>query len=223
MLEDQTLVLNLYRTLIESFTSHEVVLSCDTGEAFLQGWSPALADVVILDLVLPDMDGLQVAKRILDMPGTSPRILVVSGEVTEVTMRRAAKLRVDGFVDKVASSKILLQAIDEVLAGRRFFSANMQSIYERALKSSEAIDLLLTRKELRLVPQMALGLSNREIAEAEGMAESTVQTHRRNAMSKLNIRSAVDLVRHSLRSGVIVRLPNGTLSAPPWDDWRARA
>jgi len=175
-----------------------------------------------LDLVLPDMDGLQVAKRILEMPGMSPRILVVSGEVTEVTMRRAAKLRVDGFVDKVASSKILLKAIEEVLAGRRFFSATMQLIYEQALKSSEVIDLLLTRKELRLVPQMALGLSNREIAEAEGMAESTVQTHRRNAMSKLNIRSTVDLVRHSLRSGVIVRLPNGTLSAPPGEDNKGR-
>ena len=96
----------------------------------------------------------------------------------------------------------------------------MQLIYEQALKSSEVIDLLLTRKELRLVPQMALGLSNREIAEAGGMAESTVQTHRRNAMSKLNIRSTLDLVRHSLRSGVIVRLPNGTLSAPPWENNR---
>ena len=90
------------------------------GWSVLNGWPLARADVALLDLVLPDMDGLQVAKRILEMPGMSPRILVVSGEVTEVTMRRAAKLRLGGFVDKVSSSKILLIAIDEVLAGRRF-------------------------------------------------------------------------------------------------------
>jgi len=217
ILEDQTLVLNLYCQLIDEFTPHEVVFSSTSVVDFLAQWSTSKPDLVLLDLVLPDGDGVHVATEVIESGPIAPKVMTVTGEVTEVMVKRALKARVNGFVDKVSSTKELLAGVESVLAGKRFLTRRVQELIDHRLNFGRAIEHLLSHTELRLLPLLALGHTNSEIADRTRISASTAQTHRRNVMSKLEVHTTVELVRRCIQVGVVVKQSDGTLSAPPWD------
>jgi DNA-binding NarL/FixJ family response regulator len=216
IVEDQVLFLGLLETLIQADPRYEVVLTAETGAAFHRQWHESAADVLLLDLVLPDQDGLEIAQSLLKSPGIAPRILVLSGETSEATVTRVMRSGVHGFVDKLCPMAELLDAIEEVHQGGSYYCKRVWSVYERIRQSGTAVDRVLTRSELRLLPGLALGKSNQEIGVRHRLAPATVQTHRRNIMSKLGIPSNVQLMYYALEQGVITRCPDGTLMAAYW-------
>jgi len=216
ILEDQLLFAHMLRDVV-SAACHEVVFIATNSLTFKDAWQENHhVDLVLLDLVLPGENGLAVAEWIWSTQAIPPKILVVSGEITVGAVVGALRTRVNGFVHKICHPTELLLAIRNVLDGRRFISESVRSIHGRAIDSGFGLAKQLSRAEMRVFPKIAIGLSNSEIGRAENLAESTVQTHRRNIMRKLDVSSTTQLVRLSLEQGLIRQNPDGSLTAVPF-------
>jgi len=213
ILEDQNMVLSFYRQLFAEFTSHEVVYTSQRGLDFRMEWPRFGADLALLDMVLPDCDGISIAQELIAAGPLAPKVLVVTGELTEVMVRRILRSRVQGFIGKSGSIKQLLHGTEEVLAGRRYYCPHAQRLIDSYRDVAHACDCQLSKRELKLLPLFAVGHGNTEIAEKENISTTTAQTHRRNVMSKLGVHTTIDLKRYCLQVGILVKLPDGSLAS----------
>lgn len=216
ILEDEVMVAHMVRNVIHAEGTHQVCLIASSGKEFKEQWSPAEADILLLDLVLPDCDGLELVSEIVGFRPDSVPVVVFSGVMSSGTVQRVLKSNVRGFFDKFSRPSALIEAIDNVLAGKRHVSANVAAVYEKVIVSGQSFEKILTKTEVRLLPLFSLGLNNREIGVQASVAEATVQTHRRNIMEKLNVISTTQLVRFGIENGLVQQRGDGSLSAPPW-------
>lgn len=158
-------------------------------------------EMVVCDVDLPDGDGLELADEFA-MKNPRLRIIAVSGQTDEYTLSRVLHSGVMGFVDKTRENlKTLEHALREVMAWRTYYA---MSVHQHKL--AEKMDpgfysKILTNKELELMPYFGVGLRNDEIADLLGLANQTIQVHRRNLMKKLGIGSTPELVRYAFRTG----------------------
>ncbi|QBM18377.1 hypothetical protein MARI_25180 [Marinobacter sp. JH2] len=139
-------------------------------------------DLVILDQAMPHLDGLSLWHLIGGVMADA-RVLVCSGSATEVTVRRALQLKVNGFVDKSEPVDRILFAIREVMAGRSYFSESF--LLMSGSTPEEA--LTLTRQQLAILVMMQEGHSNKEIARQLFVSLNTVKTHLRLLYEKLEV------------------------------------
>lgn len=139
-------------------------------------------DLVILDQAMPHLDGLSLWHLIGGVMANA-RVLVCSGSATEVTVRRALQLKVNGFVDKSEPVDRILFAIREVMAGRSYFSESF--LLMSGSTPEEA--LTLTRQQLAILVMIQEGHSNKEIARQLFVSLNTVKTHLRLLYEKLEV------------------------------------
>lgn len=137
---------------------------------------------MILDQAMPQLDGLSLWHLIGGLMGNA-RVLVCSGSATEVTVRRALQLKVNGFVDKSESVDQILFAISEVMAGRSYFSES----FHLMSGSTPEEALTLTRQQLAILVMIQEGHSNKEIARQLFVSLNTVKTHLRLLYEKLEV------------------------------------
>ena len=131
-------------------------------------------NLVILDQAMPDLDGLSllgVVGRLM----TDAKVLVCSGSATEVTVRRALQLKVNGFVDKSEPVEKILLAIREVMAGRSYYSESFRLMAGNAAEET----LTLTRQQLAILAMLQEGHGNKEIARQLFVSVNTIKTHLR--------------------------------------------
>jgi len=158
-------------------------------------------DIVFLDLVLPDGDGLDWAERIFKAaPGA--KVIALTSHADEFTLHRVMRAKVHGFVDKTEQPlKLLGEAISTVMEGRPYFSSAAQRIRAALHRDPVGFDKVLSDREQELLRYFGEGLSNAEVAERVGLTPGTVKLHRRNIMGKLGIHSTPQLMRYALEKG----------------------
>jgi DNA-binding NarL/FixJ family response regulator len=158
-------------------------------------------DVVFLDLVLPDGDGLDLVPQINAM-GAHTRIIALTSHADEFTLHRALQAHVHGFVDKnEAPLDVLAEAIRTVMAGERFFSRSALELRAAMRADPSAFDKLLSEHEQHLLTLFGEGLTNEEVAARVGLTPNTVKWHRRNVMAKLGLHSTPQLIHYALEKG----------------------
>jgi two-component system, NarL family, nitrate/nitrite response regulator NarL len=160
--------------------------------------------VAILDLALPDQTGLQVAERLLEaVPGI--RILVLSRHGAAPILDQLRKAGVHAYLVKNEAPRVLVSAVERVLAGESFFASDASYRSERELDSTEYIPVqfLLTPRELTVLKLLALGRSNKELAGDLDISVRTAETHRARILDKLEAETLGDLVRMAIRDNVI--------------------
>lgn len=216
LLEDYSLLLALLKERIEREGEHQVVLTAGTGEALKQQWQEAEAEVLLLDLVVPDGDGVNIVKEIRKAFPRPFRTLVLSEQEATGVVTRVIRSGVNGFIDKLCSDEELIRAINCVCRGECYFSARIQAVFDKVRASGTALDKLLSPAELRFYPEMALGQLDQEIAQKYNLAESTIQCHRRNIMRKLDLHSRSELMALAMEQGVVCKHPAGPFIAPVW-------
>jgi DNA-binding NarL/FixJ family response regulator len=164
-------------------------------------------DVVIIELTMPNLSGLEVTRQVHQrLPRT--RVIVLSTSVNVASVREALRAGAAGYLLKEASGSELVQAVREVAAGRPHLSpvlAEHLSTLQGQRASTEAGDPYetLTRREREVLHLAAEGLTYPEIAAALGIRPSTVETYRAHLMQKLSLRTKTDLVRYALRRGIV--------------------
>lgn len=179
-----------------------VTMACN-GEQGRSAWSQLAPDLVLLDLVPPDGDGLGLMIALLEAPKPA-RVIVFSGLLDEFTVHRATQSKLHGFVDKYEEPLTrLAEAIHAVLAGSRYFSPAVRLVQQSMRADPMTFAKLLSDREQELLGYFGLGRSNEEVAELQGLSAHTVKIHRRNIMGKLNLHSTPQLIRYAMEKGFV--------------------
>jgi two-component system response regulator NreC len=169
-----------------------------TGLALCRKHKPHL---VLLDLLLPDRDGIAMADELLAMD-PEVRILALSSECDDYTLYRVLNSGMHGYVDKNRQSvEVLKQAIDEVIKGRVFFTEVVQQVRQRLRAEPKAFPKVLTEREQQVLTVLGSGLTDEQVAKEFHLSRYTVQLHRRNIMSKLGLHRTPDLIRYAVNKG----------------------
>lgn len=207
--DDHAVVREGIRRVLDDDPDVSVVGEASTGAEALSVIEECRPDVVLLDLGMPDITGLEVARR-LRRAGPRPRILVLSMHDDDEYVLRAVRAGVDGYLLKDEAEPTMLRAaVRSVHAGDSFFSTTAAASLAGALRPSsdartEADPLApLTERELQVLRLVATGRSNKEMASELGISRRTVETHRENLMRKLDIHSIAGLTRLALEQGLL--------------------
>lgn len=181
----------------------EVVGEAGTGKETLDICRKLNPDILLLDLNMPDMDGLDVIQA-LKSEKLDIRILVITMYNNEEYAVRVLQMGVAGYMVKYSSSGVLLHAIEEIMAGKVFMPENMKNdITLKMLNGTANLTTKLSDRELQVFIGLANGKTNKEIAADLGVSPKTVDTHRSRLMTKLGIKNIVDLVKVAIREGII--------------------
>lgn len=201
VIEDFRLVLDMLTESCRNLFPMAEVHGVATAAEGLSACREHRPEVVFLDLVLPDGDGLDLVPQIL-AASRQTKIIALTSHVDEFTVNRALQANVHGFVDKnEAPLDVLDEAINAVLAGKRFYSRNMLEIRAAIRDDPRAFDKMLSEYEQRLLALFGEGLTNEEIAARHGITPKTAKWHRRNIMGKLGLHSTPQLIHYALEKG----------------------
>jgi DNA-binding NarL/FixJ family response regulator len=165
------------------------------------------AHVLVLDLMLPGLNGLEVARQV-HRRSPQTRIVILSMYANEGYVLEALRNGASAYVLKGASAAELVEAVREVTAGRRYLSPPLsESAIEAYVRKANSAPLdsyeTLTTREREVLHLAAEGRSNTEVAARLGISPRTAETHRANLMRKLGLHSQTDLVRYALKRGIL--------------------
>lgn len=202
--DDHGIVRSGLAMLIGRQPDMEVAAEAEDG---LEAVEVALAerpDVAVLDVSMPGLTGLQAAHRI-HAADAGIRLLMLSMHEDDAYFLEALAAGASGYVHKRGVDGELIDAIRTVAGGQAFLSGAAQRTLMREWLAGgqEGVREELTPRELEVVKLIAEANSNRQIAEALGLSEKTVESHRGNLLAKLGMRDRVELVRYAIRRGLV--------------------
>ena len=205
LVDDHKILRDGLRVLLESEDDLAVVGEADTGAQAVALAASLHPDVIIMDISLPDMSGLD-AIRIIRQTDNRCRILVLSMYSRREFVAQALDAGCDGYVPKSATHTNLVQAIAVIMAGERYLHPTAVTALVGArsgeLSETERFNQLSEREQsvLRLT---ALGFNSREVGERLILSPKTVDTYRTRAMEKLGVEHRSDLIQFALRAGIL--------------------
>ena len=204
--DDHAVVRHGLRALLEP--EFRVVAETGDGLEVADLAERARPDIVVLDLMMPGLNGLDVTRQVHQrLPKT--RIVVLSMHPDEAYVVEALKSGASGYVLKGSGAEELTLAIRECAAGRRYLSPSLServiTSYIERFESSSAVDPyeMLTPREREVLHLTAEGLSNPRIAKRLSLSVRTVESHRANLMRKLGIHTQAELIRYALDRGIL--------------------
>jgi DNA-binding NarL/FixJ family response regulator len=203
--DDHSLVRDGLRRLVDGAGDMKVVAEAADGSEAIRKARETAPDVAVIDISMPGRDGLEAVRQILSLRPSLP-ILVLTMHEEEQYVVRAIGAGAKGYITKRSAAEQLLQAIRKVHAGGRYLSESAsEALAARMAKGGEAGSLLdlLSDREIQVLRALALGRSNREIAEAYNISIKTVDTHRARLLKKLDLRNNAELTRFAIRSRIV--------------------
>ena len=203
VIEDQTMMRDFLALACASGFASGAIDQASDGASALSAVAVRVPDLILLDLALPDCDGLDLLPRLKDL-APQAKVIVLSAHTDEVTLHRALKANVNGFIDKYSHPAIVLRdAIETVMAGRQYLSERVQNARAAIRADVDAATKIFTDREQDVLRFIGEGLSNGEIATKLAVSEFTVSNHRCNIMNKLGIHSTPRLIHYAIEKGFI--------------------
>ena len=201
--DDHRMFREALRGSLTAETDMAIVAEASTGHEVLDNIDRAKPDVLILDIGLPDMNGVQVARRVLESH-TAIRIVALSGYADRLFVNEMMKAGARAYVVKSAGTDDLIRAIRSVISGDIFLSPEITAGFVRLTNFSGDKPPLsvLGAREQEVLALLACGMQSTEIAAKLGISTATVKSHRRNIKQKLNIASTAELTRYAIREGL---------------------
>ena len=207
LVDDHRVVRQGLRTYLESFPDLEVVGEASSGEEALRHIELWLPDVVVMDLLMPGgMDGVETIRRVRQLTPHTQVIALTSytDDARVIAVLRAGAV---GYVRKDAAPDVLLAAVRAAAHGRSLLDPTVAGAVLQELSRGEkpagALSSALSEREQEVLRQLALGHTNREIAETMMVSPETVKTHVGNILAKLHLAHRTQAVIYALKSGII--------------------
>jgi len=195
--------------MLETSQGFAVVGECTDGEQVLQQVAKSQPDVVMLDISMPKLNGIEVV-RVLKRQHPEIPVLMLTVHETEEYVYQVVRAGADGYVLKTAEKKELWMAVKSVVEGGRFFSPGISNIivsqFTNRLRDERARSQparTLTPREHEVLRRIAQGKTSRTIADELLLSIRTVNTHRANLMQKLDIHEKAGLVRYAIQNGIV--------------------
>jgi DNA-binding NarL/FixJ family response regulator len=187
----------------------KVVGEAETGRQAVQLTRKLRPEVVVMDIAMPLLNGLEATRQILKaLPAT--KVLILSAHSDDAYVKDATESGAMGFLLKQTSSHNVCQAIREVQNGNTFFSPSIAKRVRNQYQKSPGEGRLLKKRSARLSPReaeilqlIAEGKANKETAVELGISIKTVEKHREHLMAKLDIHDTAGLTRHAIAAGII--------------------
>src|ERR1700719_3650385 len=206
--DDHTVMRSGLRLLLERQPNLSVVGEAADGREAVTLAAEHNPDVVVMDIAMPHLNGVEAARQIVNHnPKTAVAILSMHSDESYVI--RSLKAGARAYLLKDSAEADLIEAIGAISAGKSFFSPAVRKIlkedYMRQLDEMGAEDTyeLLTNREREVLQRGAEGKSNKDVANMLNLSLYTVETHRSNILSKLNLHSVPELILYAVRKGVI--------------------
>lgn len=205
IIEDQTAIREMVTQAILDPEQFKLVLGTGDGAEGCQRCLEIKPDFVILDVMLPNLNGTQILHRFSkELPET--RVLIFSGFQNSGLIRELILAGAHGFVEKSSSLSELKKGIEIVSDGGSYFGPNVAQLLREAMTDPAEGDgsvRMLTRRELEILQLIAESNSTRQIAEKLGISAKTAENHRTNLMRKLDLHDVAGLTRYAITNGII--------------------
>lgn len=201
------------RSLLESHPGWEVCAEAKDGRDAVELATSTKPDLVLLDIGMPNLNGLEAARQIL---ATSPNvaILILTMHDSDNVIREVLRAGARGFLLKSDAGRDLVAAVEALESQKTFFTPRVSQMVldgflNREKKRSEIEDIanssgdLLTAREREVIQLLAEGRTSKEVAVTLNLSVKTAETHRTNLMRKLGLHSVADLTRYAVRNGIV--------------------
>ncbi len=212
--DDHDVVRSGLRVLLRTSPDFSIVGEASDGEEAVRLTEKSTPDVVIMDISMPTLDGIA-ATKIIKERFPLVKVIILTVHEDEEYAFQVLRAGASGYVLKNAGKKDIFKAIESAMSGERFFSPGISKIIvESFIKRAEeqpvakiapktSPDRQLTNRETEVLKYIALGYTNRQIADTLFLSFRTVNTHRANIMQKLGIHETAGLVRHAISLGLV--------------------
>ena len=201
--DDHAILRKGVRMLIDSQPDMEVVGEAKTGREAIDEARALKPDIVVMDVSMPDLNGIEGTRQICDEL-TQTKVIGLSMHKDSVYVREILRAGARGYLLKDSDDEDLLRAIRSVSRGEAFLSPAISDavLTDYRKHVSNPVDLL-TGREREVLTMIAEGKTNKEIANSLQLSVYTVESHRGSVMEKLNLHNTGDMVRFALRNGLI--------------------
>ncbi|MCF8373688.1 MAG: response regulator transcription factor [Bacteroidales bacterium] len=206
--DDHQIIIDGLDLLLSSQDGYKVVRKVTNGSELLKDIELFQPDLVISDIEMPGLNGIEASKEIKKcFPNV--KIIILSMYKEPSLIRQLIQLGVDGYLTKTSDQEELLAGIDRVVGGQKYFGSDVTVALTNSIdnqrKAEGDLDKLaqLSERENEILKLVCEGLNNKEIGERLFISHRTVDTHRTNLMRKLDVHSVVELIRFAIRNGII--------------------
>ena len=207
--DDHKLIRDGIEAMLTELEDIQVICSVSSGEEAINEVRQNKPDVILMDIMMGGMTGIEATRWIKDSD-PAVRVILVTMEISKEYVSAGIKSGVDGYLPKDIDKQTLLEAIRTVHKGGRFFTdAIMKLVFEdfyshEKLKSSDKkLPNELTKREYEILGLVASGRTNKELAEMLFISVKTVETHKTNILEKLGLRNTADLVKYAIKNNII--------------------
>jgi DNA-binding NarL/FixJ family response regulator len=205
--DDHELARDGIRSILESHPGWQVCAQVRDGREAVESALKLKPDILLLDIGMPNLNGLDAARQILTLMPDS-RILILTIHDSEQVVREVLAAGAKGFLLKSDAGRDLLAAVEALQENQTFFTSKIaQMMLNGYLSPSEDTQVtpqpVLTPREREVIQLVAEGKSTKEVAIALSLSVKTAETHRTNLMRKLNLHSVADLTLYAVRNGIV--------------------
>lgn len=207
--DDHQMLIEGMKAVIKTNADFEVVGFSLNGVNLIDNAIEAKTDILVMDINMPEKDGLQVLKE-LSKSKMFFKVIILSSYDDLKLVREVIKLGAKGYLTKQCVAESIVEALHEVQNGEEYFCRTMrEKIFESFSQEDENNDIeiipitSLTERELVIIKLIALEYSGKKISEKLFISPNTVETHRKNLLKKLKVKSSIGLVKYAIKNNLI--------------------
>ena len=207
--DDHQMLIEGMKAVIKTNADFEVVGFSLNGVNLIDNAIEAKTDILVMDINMPEKDGLQVLKE-LSKSKMLFKVIILSSYDDLKLVREVIKLGAKGYLTKQCVAESIVEALHEVQNGEEYFCRTMrEKIFESFSQEDENNDIeiiptaSLTERELVIIKLIALEYSGKKISEKLFISTNTVETHRKNLLKKLKVKSSIGLVKYAIKNNLI--------------------
>lgn len=207
--DDHRLVREGMEAMLSGVVDIEIIGTAPSGEEAINLARSNRPDVVLMDILMPGMNGIEAARWLKEIDD-GIRVILVTMEISKDYVSAGIKSGVDGYVPKDISKNLLLDAIRRVYRGERYFNDAVKKLIfddfysvEKLKNPKKALPNQLTQRETEVLGLVASGKSNKEIAELLDISVKTVETHKTHVLIKLGLNNNAELIRYAIKNNII--------------------
>jgi DNA-binding NarL/FixJ family response regulator len=202
IVDDHKLFRQGLSVILNSKEGIEIVGRFESAIDFIEQLPSLEIDLVLLDIDMPDMDGITACPKILKLQ-PSIKIVILSMHLNSNKVREAVVAKVKGYLLKTSSDDEVVSAINIIMEGKEFFSKEAQEELINSYKKEDSQLFQLTPREKEILKLVCAEYNSHEIAEELNISTHTADTHRRNLMSKTGSKNSIGLVKYAIENNLI--------------------
>ena len=205
LVDDHQIVREGFKLILFLDDGFEVIGEASSAQELFELKKTIVPDVFVLDISMPGMNGIEICK-VLKSENLQSKILFLTANNDTTHIKQAVKAGADGFLPKDTSPEEFKTALQEIYNNNSYFSQKISGLIVKIMANTlngTQQEIELTLREIDIIKEIADGKPQKEIAEDLNISPRTVEAHKKNIQTKLQINNTVDLVKYAIREGIV--------------------